>query len=102
MAAAKSREEKKPKQKEKPPTKPAKPKEPKPINMQPVAKSSQVSLAGYDPDTQTLSVKFSSGGTYHYTGVERDTWNKLKEAESFGKFLQANIVGKYPHKKLEI
>lgn len=63
--------------------------------------SSQVVKAGYDPSTKTMAVEFSSGGTYYYTGVAQSTYEDLFAAKSFGKHLQANVVGKYPHKKID-
>ncbi len=74
-------------------------KKPKSIAMADV-KSSQVAEAGYDKDTKTLAVKFKSGGVYHYSGVEPAEHDRLMKAESFGKFLQSNIVGKYKHRKI--
>ena len=70
------------------------------IIMMAVKKSSQVTDAGYDAATKTLAVRFSSGGTYHYHDVPKESFDKLMKADSFGKHLQSNIVGKYSHKKL--
>lgn len=63
-------------------------------------KSSQVAEAGYDPATNTLAVKFSSGGIYHYQGVTQKSYDSLLSAKSFGKHLQSSIVGKHKHFKL--
>jgi hypothetical protein len=67
------------------------------IAMRPV-KSDAVSHYGYDAANKTLAVQFQNeGGTYHYAGVEHGTVDALLKAPSFGRFLQANIVGKYKH-----
>ncbi|OFZ67393.1 MAG: hypothetical protein A2V79_09280 [Betaproteobacteria bacterium RBG_16_56_24] len=73
----------------------------KPTNIPMVGvKSSQIVSVGYNSSTKTLAVKFTSGGTYHYHGVEQGTVDALMKADSFGKHLQANIVGKFKHKRL--
>lgn len=47
--------------------------------------SSLVLGGSYDPDTQTLTVEFTSGKTYAYAGVAQKTWDALVAAESKGK-----------------
>ena len=63
-------------------------------------KSSQASQAGYDPDTKTLAVEFKKGGIYHYAGVSHEAYSELLKADSFGKHLRANVIGKHKHTKL--
>lgn len=63
-------------------------------------KSSSISHIGYDESAHTMAVKFASGDTYHYHEVEKSVFDKMLKAESPGKHLQANIVGKYKHKRL--
>ena len=68
------------------------------IHMHPVKASQSASHTGYDAATKTLAVQFKgSGAPYYYKGVESSTDKDLLAAESFGRFLQANIVGKYSH-----
>lgn len=62
-------------------------------------KSTQISKYGYDAASKTLAIAFVGGQTYHYHGVEQATVDGFTKAESHGKFLQKNVVGKYPHKK---
>lgn len=57
--------------------------------------SSQVTAHGYDQETKTMAVRFKSGGEYHYIGVDPATYDRLKKAESVGKFIGAEIKGKF-------
>jgi hypothetical protein len=58
------------------------------MELEPVT-SSNVEAIGYDAGTRTLRVKFRSGGTYDYGECGRETWERLKAAESKGKFIAA-------------
>jgi hypothetical protein len=70
-------------------------------HMKPV-KSSSVSAVGYDPITKTLAVTFVHGKKrYEYQDVQQDVVDALHKAESVGKFIAANVVGKYPHQAHE-
>lgn len=66
--------------------------------MHPV-KSSNIEAIGHDGDT--LHVKYKNGGTYTYAGVSESTFHAVKSAESVGRFLHANVKGKYDHAKLD-
>lgn len=70
---------------------------PKTIAMSPV-KSGQISEIGHDGDT--LSVKFKSGGTYHYHGISAAEFDKLRHAESLGSYLHKHIKPKFKFTKL--
>jgi len=62
--------------------------------------STSATHAGYDAATKTLAVQFKgSKAPYHYHGVEPSTYKDLLASHSFGQFLQANVIGKYPHTK---
>ena len=53
-----------------------------------------VTSLGYDPETQTLAVRFKRGGAlYHYHDVTEDKYKHLLAADSIGKHLQAHILG---------
>ena len=65
-------------------------------------KSSNVASAGYDPATKRLEVIFTSGGHYQFSDVPQDVYDSFLKAESFGRFFQANVRGKYPHKRLDV
>lgn len=53
----------------------------------PVAKSSNVLSAGYDPEFQVLMVEFKNNSVYLYANVPPDIWEKMQLAESAGKFV---------------
>jgi hypothetical protein len=55
-------------------------------------------LAGvaYDRKTKTLHVIFKHGGTYSYSNIGTHRWQKLKKAESVGKYFNEAIK---PRKK---
>ena len=72
------------------------------IEMKPV-ESSQVAAIGYDAGSQTLAIKFRSGGsTYHYDNVPASLFDDMQKAESVGSFFYKNIKPKsdlYPYTK---
>lgn len=57
--------------------------------------SSAIAAHGFDPATQTLFLKFTTGGTYSFPEVSNDLYAALQAAESVGRFYSANIKGKY-------
>ena len=61
--------------------------------------SSTIDAFGYDPTINELYVQFKSGSVYTYQGVSESVYAELCEAESFGKFLNANIKGTYDYIK---
>ena len=65
--------------------------------MHPV-KSSNVEAIGHDGTA--LHVKFKNGGEYRYAGVPAQTFNKLKAADSVGKYLREHIVPHHTATKL--
>ena len=62
--------------------------------------STNVRAIGYDLDSQTLEVEFNNGSVYQYAGVPQDEYEGLMNADSKGKYLNANIKGRYPFTKL--
>lgn len=70
------------------------------MNMKPVS-SSNISEVGYDPDTQTLRVKFKSGGEYDYSGVSAEEHEALLSAPSIGKHFLSSIKPSKPCSKCE-
>lgn len=64
-------------------------------------KSSMISRAEYDPETQVLRLTFAKvGQVYRYEDVPEGVINALCEAESIGTFFSQNIRGKYPTAKV--
>lgn len=59
------------------------------------AESEVIAAHGYDPDTKTLAVKFKSGKTYHYSGVDPATYTDFTTAKSLGQFFGTKIRGKF-------
>lgn len=67
--------------------------------MQSVQGSSFISGAGYDPDSQTLTLQFSDGKTWEYRGVDDGTYNEMMQSDSMGRFFHARIKGQYTGKR---
>lgn len=64
-------------------------------------KSSHIEQVQYDQQNQTLTIQFSNGSVYKYTGVPEWIANGLETAESKGTYLAGYIKGKFPHKRIK-
>jgi hypothetical protein len=62
--------------------------------------STNLRAAGYDEGSQTLEVEFTNGAVYQYAGVPLNEFEGLMNADSKGKYLNANIKNRYPYTKL--
>jgi KTSC domain len=62
--------------------------------------SSTIAAIGYDPDSGVLEVEFTKGAVYSYSGVPLGEYEGLMSADSKGKYLNANVKGRYPYAKL--
>lgn len=62
--------------------------------------SSNIRSIGYDSDSLTLEVEFNYGSVYQYAGVPLGEHEGLMNADSKGKYLNANIKGRYSFVKL--
>lgn len=62
--------------------------------------SSNIATVGYDEDSSTLQVEFHNGGIYQYFDVPEHLFVQLRDAESPGGFLAANIKGSYRYSKV--
>jgi hypothetical protein len=60
--------------------------------------SSAVVSAGYDPESQTLELEFSSGRIYRYDGVPQGTYDWLLRAPSKGAFVARMISDRYAYR----
>lgn len=69
------------------------------INREPVASSNIVSM-GYDPDTETLEIEFSSSAIYQYYNVGAALYEQLAQAGSKGQFLNVYIRNDYPFSRI--
>ena len=73
--------------------------------------SSQIHSIGYDPETQTLAIRFTRGygenrgpgSLYHYSNVPQDVYDAFLAAESKGKYFGQHIKpfkDQYPFTKI--
>lgn len=70
--------------------------------------SSQIHSIGYDPETNTLAIRFKSrggpGSLYHYSNFTVDDFTAFSNAESkgahFGKYIKP-FSDRYPYVKIE-
>ena len=62
--------------------------------------SSNIIAIGYDSENQTLEVEFNYGSVYQYAGVPQEEHDGIMNADSKGKYLNANIKGRYQYVKL--
>lgn len=62
--------------------------------------SSNILAIGYDEDSQVLEVEFNHGSVYQYMGVPQSELEGIMNADSKGKYLNANIKGRYAFVKL--
>jgi KTSC domain len=65
-------------------------------DMHPV-NSSNIHSIGYAADT--LHIKFKTGVTYTYHDVPKHIYDGLRQADSKMKYLNANIKGKFDHRR---
>lgn len=56
----------------------------------------------YDPESQTLTLRYTSGQCYQYRGVPETVYKDLKASRVKGRFLRFFIKDKYPFKKLDV
>lgn len=69
------------------------------MKMEPV-NSSNVQTVGHDDDSSTLQVEFKNGAMYQYFDVPEAVFIALREADSVGGYLAANIKGTYRYSKV--
>lgn len=62
--------------------------------------SSVIAKMIYDSSTALLTIIYVSGAVYAYENVPGEIYNAMKSAMSKGTFLNRNIKGKYPFKKI--
>jgi hypothetical protein len=55
----------------------------------------------YDAERAKLLVRFVSGERYVYVGVPGEVHRSFVEADSKGRFFQAEIRDRYPYNKLD-
>lgn len=62
--------------------------------------SSNIAAIGYDDESSTLEIEFTSGGIYQYSDVPRGTYDDLMSASSHGIYFHQNIKGQYDFEKV--
>lgn len=62
--------------------------------------SSNITEVGYSDEHQILELLFSSGMTYQYFDVPRRIFEELLQAESIGRYMNANIKGNFRYARL--
>jgi hypothetical protein len=62
--------------------------------------SSTIRSISHQSETNTLLVEFKSGGTYEYSGVDKETFNEFVSQSSVGSYFHKTIKGKYEARKL--
>jgi len=62
--------------------------------------SSNITEVGYSDEHQILELLFSSGMTYQYFDVPRRIFEELLQAESIGRYVNANIKGNFRYARL--
>ncbi len=69
------------------------------IEREPVNSSNLVSV-GYGADSETLEVEFKNGDVYQYYNVPLFMYERLRMADSLGRFFNAEIKPAFPCEKL--
>lgn len=62
--------------------------------------SSNLASIGYDAGSETLEVEFKNTGVYQYLNVPQFMWERLMQADSIGRFFNAEIKNAFPCVKL--
>lgn len=60
--------------------------------------SSMISAFRYDESKQILEVRFRNEDTYRYLNVPGEVAEGLRQAESKGSYMQANVIDVYPNR----
>jgi hypothetical protein len=63
--------------------------------------STAISTIDYDAARAKLLVRFASGERYVYVGVPGEVHRSFVEADSKGRFFQAEIRDRYPYNRLD-
>lgn len=62
--------------------------------------SSNIRSIGYDRQSATLEVEFTSGDVYRYFDVPEHLYQQFLQAPSYGQFLNDNIRYSYRYQKI--
>lgn len=65
-----------------------------------MVESSNIDKIGYQPDLQILQIAFKNGGVYQFFNVPVETYERMRDSESVGKFFHASIKNQYAGDKI--
>jgi hypothetical protein len=68
----------------------------------PSVESEAIARVEYDASGRTLFVRFTSGEWYAYLDVGGDTYARLRDAPSKGRFFQDEVRDRYPYRRLDL
>jgi hypothetical protein len=63
-------------------------------------KSSAFSDIDYDPESQLLTVQYSSGQRYRHEGVPEHVYKQVMESDSIGRAFQQLVKNQFPATKI--
>ena len=63
-------------------------------------KSSNIAGIAYDSQQMVLTVWFLNGSIYNYYDVPTAVWTSFQNADSKGKYLAANIKGRFGYDRV--
>lgn len=63
-------------------------------------KSSNIAGIAYEPNQMILTVWFLNGSIYNYYDVPTSVWTSFQNADSKGKYLAANIKGRFGYERV--
>ena len=63
-------------------------------------KSSNIAGIAYEPNQMILTVWFLNGSIYNYYDVPTSVWTSFQNADSKGKYLAANIKGRFGYDRV--
>jgi len=55
---------------------------------------------GYDEETRTLEVVFTTGGIYRYFNIPKEVHEGLMVAESKGHYMHTHVLNSYPYERI--
>lgn len=63
--------------------------------------SSSIDTCSHDDEKNILTIRFTSGQTYHYHDCPKHHYDAIIGAKSAGGYLHKNVLGKFKHEKAD-
>ena len=60
-----------------------------------VAQSSHIQAHDYDPESKTMTIQFTNGAVYHYSGVPETEYYNFAQSPSPGAYFWSKMRGNY-------